>query len=308
MKIMTINKKALAYIIGILIAIIWGTTFISSKILLNTLQPIEIVVYRFTIGYIVLTMLRPKPMPFLGWKTEGWCFLAGLCGVTFYFLFENFALQYTTAGNVGVIVTTAPIFTAILAFFFLKEEKLSGWFFIGFVVAMVGILFVNLETVLNPHFSTKGFLLAIGAAFIWAAYSVILKKKVQLKKYMLESTKRIFFYGIISAIPFFLVFGIDINLIHLAQKNVLGNLLFLGVGASALCYWGFNWTIEVLGAVKASAYIYFIPVVTFIVAHIVLHEELTIYTGIGAALTITGLILAEKRTGRKKTNKKLMMY
>lgn len=289
------SKKTFAYILGIAIAIMWGSTFISSKVLLQQLQPIEILVYRFLIGYITLTIIRPKPMPFLGLRMESYCLLAGILSVTVYFLCESSALQYTNAGNVGIIVSLAPIFTALLAFLFIKEEKPGAWYFLGFIMAISGIILINMKALFDFHFDWRGYVLALGAAIAWAMYSILLKSKIQLDKYMIEATKRILFYGITTSLPLFLFFGIKPNASILIQGKVLGNLLFLGIGASGIGYLGWNWIVSILGAVKATVYIYIIPVVTFIVAFLILDEEITIFTGIGSVLVIIGLFISEKK-------------
>lgn len=293
------QKVKIAYVVGILIACIWGSTFISSKVLLGYLEPIEILLYRFLIGYLTLTVIKPKPMPFLGWVKEFWCFAAGALSVTIYFMCESSALKYTNAGNVGIIIALVPIFTALLSFIFIKEEKPSYWYYIGFVIAISGIVLINWEQVKVFHFDARGYILAIAAAFSWAMFSTVTKAKIYLQGYLLESTKRILFYGIISSIPLLIVFDVSLEFSKLGNTTVIGNLLFLGVLASGLAYLAWNWMISVLGAVKATVFIYINPVVTFIVAFLILGEAITLHTVFGATLVITGLILSEKRKKSK---------
>lgn len=284
-----------AYVVGILIACVWGSTFISSKILLEYLEPIEILLYRFIIGYLTLTLIKPKPMPFQGWIREFWYFVAGALSVTVYFICESSALKYTTAGNVGVIIALVPIFTVLFSFFSIKEEKPSYLYYLGFLIAITGIVLINWKQVKDFHFDARGYVWAMGATFSWVLYSVLTKAKVRLGDYLLESTKRIIFYGVLSAIPTIFAFDATPNISKLGNWTVLGNLLFLGIIASGIAYWGWNWIISVLGAVKATVFIYINPVVTFIVAFLVLGEPITIYTAVGAVLVITGLFLSEKR-------------
>ncbi|WP_255306912.1 DMT family transporter [Gilliamella sp. App4-10] len=78
---------------------LWGTTFIATKILLIDFKPIEILFFRFSLGYIVLWFLSPRFFAWQGIKQECMFLCAGLCGVTCYFLCENIALTYTTASN-----------------------------------------------------------------------------------------------------------------------------------------------------------------------------------------------------------------
>ncbi len=291
-------QKKKAYIIGVLIALMWGSTFISSKILLQQLEPIEILLFRFLIGYVTLMVIKPKPMPFLGIRMESFCLLAGALSVTIYFMCESSALQFTTAGNVGVMVSLAPLLTALLSFLFIKEEKPTLWYFIGSIMAILGILLINYEVLSDFHFNIKGYILAIGAALSWAIYSIVLKQNIKLDKYMLEATKRIIGYGLLTAIPFYFILGIKTDLILLKSPQIWGNLLFLGIGASGIGYLAWNKMVSILGSVKATVFIYMIPVVTFLVAAIVLGENITIYTGMGGALVVIGLFVSDKK---KKT-------
>lgn len=84
------------------------------------------------IGYAFLWCLKPRVLPFSGWKKELLFAGAGLTGVTLYFLLENIALTYTFASNVGIIVAVVPFFTALLAHFLLKGKAfhaVSSWVF-----------------------------------------------------------------------------------------------------------------------------------------------------------------------------------
>ena len=293
------NKQSKAvltgHILGVFTAIIWGTTFISTKVLLNDLEPIEVLIYRFLAGYLVLVLVCPKPLAFTGFKEEFWYLAAGLSGVTIYFLCENIALTYTLAGNVGVIVSTAPMFTAVLAFLFLKQERPKKYFFLGFLVAMVGILLINYSGRVSLKLNPKGDILALGAAFIWAVYSVIIKKHLNMEEKMVAATRRIIFYGLACMIPCGVLMGFSWNPSKLMRADLIGNLLYLSIGATSICYIIWNWTVRELGAVKASVYIYIVPVITIAASAVFLGEKPGVMTITGAFLTIIGLLISEKK-------------
>lgn len=123
------HGKTLGHLAAMFTVILWGTTFISTKVLLTGFQPVEILFFRFVLGLAALTAVCPKRIKGTTWRQELTFAAAGLCGVTLYFLAENMALTYTTASNVGVIVSAAPLFTAILARFVWKDgERLNGSF------------------------------------------------------------------------------------------------------------------------------------------------------------------------------------
>ena len=86
------RQKTLGHIAALLTILIWGTTFVSTKVLLRDFTPVTVLFTRFVIGYAFLWCLKPRLMPFSGWKKEFLFAGAGLTGVTLYFLLENIAL------------------------------------------------------------------------------------------------------------------------------------------------------------------------------------------------------------------------
>ena len=137
------NKHTTGHLSALLTIIIWGTTFISTKILLADFQPVEILFFRFIIGLFALLTVCPRRLKGTTRRQELTFVAAGLCGICLYYLLENIALTYTLASNVGVIISVAPFFTAILSHLVMKEEKLRANFFLGFVVAMTGIFLIS---------------------------------------------------------------------------------------------------------------------------------------------------------------------
>ncbi|ERI10411.1 hypothetical protein HMPREF0083_01499 [Aneurinibacillus aneurinilyticus ATCC 12856] len=97
------ENKTAGHLSAIITILIWGTTYISTKILLYDFSPIEILFFRFTIGAIALMIIYPYRLKVTDKKLEFLFVCAGLCGVTLYYLLENIALTFTMASNVGVI-------------------------------------------------------------------------------------------------------------------------------------------------------------------------------------------------------------
>lgn len=292
------SRKTFGHLAALLTIVIWGTTFISTKILLVDFQPVEILFFRFVMGFLVLLVAYPRRLKTADYKQELTFVLAGLCGICLYYLLENIALTFTLASNVGVIISVAPFFTAILAHFAMKsEEKLRSQFFIGFVVAMAGIILISFngrELELNP----LGDLLAVVAALIWACYSILTKKISSFGYPVILSTRRTFFYGILFMIPALFIFDFQADLARFTNITYLFNILYLGLGASALCFVTWNFAVKELGAVKTSVYIYMVPVITVVTSVLILHEQLTLLAGIGTVLTLIGLFLSEYKAER----------
>lgn len=292
------NQTSIGHLSALLTVTIWGTTFISTKVLLVDFEPVEILFFRFIMGFLALFAACPRRLAETSRKQELSFAAAGLCGVCLYYLLENIALTYTMASNVGVIISVAPFFTAILAHLFMKsEERLSGYFFVGFVVAMAGIVLISFNgsrLELNP----LGDILAFLAAFVWACYSILTKKISGYGYPVLLTTRRIFFYGILFMIPSLFLFDFRPDLSRLANTTCLLNFLFLGLGASALCFVTWNFAVKILGAVRTSIYIYMTPVITILTSVLILKEPVTAMSAAGAALTVAGLFFSE--CGQKK--------
>ena len=294
------NPQAAGHLSALVTILIWGTTFISTKVLLVAFQPVEILFIRFVLGLIALIVVCPHRLKGTTPRQELTFAAAGLCGVCLYYLLENIALTYTLASNVGVILSVAPFFTAILSHVVFKgTEKLRPSFFGGFVLAMAGIALISFNgsaLSLNP----MGDLLALLAALVWACYSILTKKISGYGYSTLITTRRVFCYGIAFMIPAMFLFDVQWELSALPQPVYLLNLIFLGLGASALCFVTWNTAVKLLGPVRTSVYIYMSPVITVVTSALILHEPVTPLAAGGMALTLAGLFLSEGRPLRPR--------
>ncbi len=287
------NSKSAGHLAALFTVLIWGTTFISTKVLLTDFQPAEILFFRFVLGFLALFLACPRRLKARGCRQELLFAAAGLCGICLYYLLENIALTYTMASNVGVIISVAPFFTAILSQLFRKsEERLGAGFFIGFLVAMAGVVLISFNGTrlqLNP----MGDFLALLAAFVWACYSLLTKEIGGLGYPVILTTRRTFFYGILFMIPALFLFDVRPGLERFAQAGNVLNILYLGLGASALCFVTWNMAVKVLGAVRTSVYIYMVPVITVVTSSLVLKEPVTWASAAGTVLAVVGLFWSE---------------
>lgn len=205
----------------------------------------------------------------------------------------------TSASNVGVIVAIAPLFIALIATFVTHEERVGVKFFAGFVLAISGIALISFAGAVAGDAGLAGCLLAVLAALAWAVYSTIGKRIAKLGLSTVATTKRTFAWGLVFMLPFLPAMGFGqgaegAGLAGLFSPVMLGNLLFLGLIASATCYVMWNKAASIVGVVNVSAYLYLTPVVTVVASVIVLAEPLTWQIVLGVALTVTGLVLSER--------------
>lgn len=289
------TKNYIYHLIAILTVGIWGLTFISTKVLIeHGLSPQEIFLLRFLMAYLGIWFISPRKLFADNWKDELWLLWGGVTGGSFYFFTENTALEITLATNVAFIVCTAPLLTTILSLLIYKKEKATAGLVGGSLLALVGVALV----VYNGHFILKisplGDFLTLLAAFSWAFYSLIMKK-MSGRYRTTFITRKIFFYGILTILPAFILHPWQFSLSGLWQPAVWMNLLFLGVLASLVCFVVWNIILKQLGTVRASNYIYLNPLFTLIGSAVLLDEQFTVMSLMGAMLILGGVYWAGKR-------------
>lgn len=289
------TKNYIYHLIAILTVGIWGLTLISTKVLIeHGLSPQEIFLLRFLMAYLGIWFISPRKLFADNWKDELWLLWGGVTGGSFYFFTENTALEITLATNVAFIVCTAPLLTTILFLLIYKKEKATAGLVGGSLLALVGVALV----VYNGHFILKisplGDFLTLLAAFSWAFYSLIMKK-MSGRYRTTFITRKIFFYGILTILPAFILHPWQFSLSGLWQPAVWMNLLFLGVLASLVCFVVWNIILKQLGTVRASNYIYLNPLFTLIGSTVLLDEQFTVMSLMGAMLILGGVYWAGKR-------------
>ena len=226
------NAPSLGYhILAIITIFVWGTTFASTKVLLqHDLTPSEIMLYRFGIAY-ALSWFCSRKLFANSLADEFFIAVAGFTGGTIYFLAENTALQYTITSNVALIVCSTPVLTVLLAILCIKAERITGKLIAGSLIALAGMGLVILNGKILK-FNPLGDTLAFIAALSWAIYSVVLRR-FDGRYSMWFVTRKIFFYGIITMLPVILFDGEPLHLEAFAHPAVSLNMLFLGGGASS---------------------------------------------------------------------------
>ena len=302
------NKKLFSgHIAALFTIIVWGTTVISStKLLTGGFSPAEVVICRFLLAFILLNIIYPPRLKFESVKRELTYAVGGLLGVTLYFFLEIVALQYTKAANVSVIFATSPFFCGIFSLFSKKADKPKINFFIGFALAITGIILVTFEDGFTFDMNVTGALFAIGSALSWGLYSLLSKTIGTYGHNVIQTTRRIFMYGLIFMIPTLFIFDVDVNNVKLLKDpEMLFNLLYLALCASGVCFLTWSKATNTLGPVKATTYIYGTPLVTIIFSYFFLKtQQLSVQLFIGAALIIAGLVLSVAKSTSKGPVKK----
>lgn len=275
---------------------IWGETFVSSKILLQSgMQPADIFFCRFVLAYICMWILCHKHLFVQNWHHELMMAGLGVLGGSMYFLTENMALVYSTASNVAILVGTTPLVTSLLYPLFYRGERLKRKEIAGSVIAFTGMVLVVLNGQLVLHLNPLGDTLALSASLTWAFYTIIMRKVMPHYPPQLI-TRKVFGYGLLSIIPYFvLVHPLQHDPAIYQQPTVWINLLYLGLIASMGCYLVWNWCLKQLGPIRASNILYGQSLITMLFSAIILSERITPMAIIGAVILICGMIIADKK-------------
>lgn len=297
------NPRLCGHALGTFTALVWGVTFICTKHLGNYFSALEILFLRYALAYLLLWCMHPHPLRVQSLKHEGMILLCGISGAALYQYLENLAVFYTTPASVSFICALAPIFTAILAYFILKE-RVHMRTYIGMAVSLVGVFFICFGDASGIETGLVGDLIMLGGVWLWALYSVAIKRVGEYGYAGLAVTRRIFFYALVAMLPFMAKSFATMPYGALLQTDVFPSLLFLGAAASAVCFFTWNLSVDLLGATTASLYLFAMPVITLFAQLIYDHlafgkSSLEPFSILGMAITLVGLLVSEFPTKKR---------
>jgi drug/metabolite transporter (DMT)-like permease len=275
--------------------IIWGGTFIATKVALREVSPATIVWSRFGIGVIVLgiTVFARRQFALPAKSDLAYLALLGFIGVTFHQWLQATGLQTARATTTAWIVATIPVFTALLGWMVLKEKM--GWVRVsGIVIAALGVLLIvsegNLNTLFNGETGTIGDLLILISALNWAAYTILSRRELAR-----HPAARMMFYVMLFGWLFscIWIFGFGPGLTELPRFTALGwtSILVLGIFGSGLAYIAWYDALQEIPASQLGVFINIEPLVTTLLAVPMLNEPITLLTLLGGAIIILGVWL-----------------
>ncbi|CDD01291.1 integral membrane protein [Prevotella sp. CAG:474] len=294
------NNTWIYHLVAFATVAIWGCTFVSTKVLmLNGLSPAQIFTLRFLIAYVMMLAVYHSRLWADSWRDELKMMLLGISGGSLYFLSENEAMNFTSTTNTSLIVCSCPLFATLLVrLVYRSTTRISMMQLGGSLLAFAGMVIVVLNGRFVLHLSPLGDALAFTACLSWSVYSLLMKW-VSAKYGAAFITRKVFFYGVLTILPYYIFYPTLPTAAVLTKPVVVGNLAFLGCLASMICFLTWNWCISKLGAVKATNWVYFNPITTMIFASWVLGEKITPYFLAGATCILLGMFVADRST---KTN------
>jgi drug/metabolite transporter (DMT)-like permease len=288
--------------LAVLAAFIWAGNFIIARGVIKDIPPISLAFYRWLLASIIILPFAIKQFK-AEWPSvkRSWHYLfwASLTGVALFNTFVYIGAHYTSAINLILIgTTTSPIIATILARIFLKEQ--IGWMKLtGLIFCITGVLFLlskgTFQTLLTLKFSV-GDLWALTAAFSFAIYNTLVKKKpVSISP--INFLFVIFSMGTLLLLPFY-VWEANRTTAVIWNTDLFLAIIYLGIGASVICFWIWNMAISKLGAARTILFGNLIPIFGTIGSVIFLHEQFTWVHIVSMALVFAGILLANLRLSR----------
>ena len=279
----------IAHILAAAVILVWGSTFLVSKQLVEIFTPAQVMFMRFVVAYFVLWVLHP--VWYFKLREELWFLLLSLFANTLYYLAENTALQFTYASNVSILVSTAPILTALMLALCYKDEHITRQMLIGFVCAFAGVVLVVFNGTVILKLNPLGDALALASAFIWAIYGVLMKR-INGKYNSFLLSRKLMFYGMLTALPILMAQNAPMNWTALKDGGNLISIGYLAIIASALCYVAWSKSSRILGVLQTNLYVYASPLATLAAAAIFGMERFTPMGIAGTLLIIGGMVVS----------------
>ena len=276
----------------------WGVSFVATKIALNEVTPITLIIMRLIMAVILLFIIaKLTGRDFsIDKKNHSYIFLLALIAV-FHLWIQVTGLKYTTVSNTGWIIGTAPVFMALLGFVFFKE-KLRIINIVGIVIAFFGLLLLIGKGDFSKInlISNKGDVMVLTSSFTWSVYSLV-NKKISFAYPPLMTIFYLFLTMAILLLPLNLSHEVFYSILHLSLKAWI-SLLFLGLICSGVSYVLWAQALMEMDTAKVGAFLYFEPFVTVFSAWLILNEHITLMIILSGIIITSGVILVNKKLKR----------
>lgn len=291
------NSKLFIYSEALFAVIVWGASFIATKVALEEISPIAIVWLRFLMGVVILGFAVGLRRQFSLPDKKEWIYFAllGFLGITFHQWLQSNGLQTSEAGTTAWIVATTPVFMALLGWFLLKEGL--GWLkILGIFLAFIGVLVVvskgDFGSISIGRFGAPGDKLILISAVNWAVFSALSRRGLKSHPASLMMLYVMLFGWIFTSILFVGMQGF-LEIGELTPRGWLG-VAFLGIFCSGLAYIAWYDALKVLATAETGVFLYIEPLVAVVVAFLVLGEAITPASLIGGAVILFGVWLVNR--------------
>lgn len=291
------SSKLVPYMEALFAVIVWGASFIATKVVLRDISPVTIVWLRFAMGVVILGAAVAVRKQFSLLHKNEWLYFAllGFLGITFHQWLQSNALQTSEASTTAWIVSTTPVFMAILGWVVLKENL--AWIKIaGILLAFVGVLLVvydgDLSAISLRSFGKPGDILILISAINWTVFSVLSRRGLKQHPATLMMFYVMLIGWLFTSILFFATQ--DVSEIGNLTFNGWMGILFLGIFCSGLAYIAWYDALKALSTAQTGVFLYIEPLVAVMVAFLILGEAITLASLLGGGIIILGVWLVNR--------------
>lgn len=290
------NKKVLAYIAITITSLIWGISYLCTRVALTAFSPLQLGFTRFLIATIILFVILMIIEKKIKVDKEDLPRLAsvGIIGVAAYAFFENNGIKLTSASSASMIIASVPIFS-LIGDWLINKNKLTLRKTISVALSVGGVFLIVIGNMDQNGFSGHiiGFIFMFCAAMSWVTFNFIVKPLYEKYSGLTITFFQILF-GMIALAPF-AVFHYPVK--ALLSTSVLLNVLFLAIFCSAIAYFLYIFSLNQLGVTVTTLFVNFLPVVTVVLSFFILKEKVVAVQILGGAIVIFSvcLITLEKK-------------
>jgi len=290
-------SRTLPYLKVLFAVIVWGASFIATKIALVDISPIMVVWLRFSMGVIILGVAVAIRRQFSLPNRSEWLYFAllGFLGITFHQWLQSNGLQTSQAGTTAWIVATTPVFMALLGWIVLKE-RLNWLKTAGIFLAFTGVLLVvskgDLTSVSIGKFGAPGDKLILVSAVNWAVFSVLSRRGLKTYPAGLMMFYVMTLGWLFTSILLFTETSVN-EAAKLSANGWLG-IAFLGIFCSGLAYIAWYDALQSLSAAQTGVFLYIEPLVAVVVAFFILGEPITLASLAGGGVILFGVWLVSR--------------
>ncbi|CAN5729487.1 EamA family transporter [soil metagenome] len=302
---MNASRSAPSHVAAIVGSVLVGAAVVATRSAVDEIGPFSLAFLRYLQGGLILLAL-------LAWRdssrlriNRGDLRTFGFLGLLMYALFPvlfNTSLTFTTASRGAVILSTMPLWGALLARRY-TNERLAPVQIGGVMISVAGVTTVFTESGLNDFGGVEaitGNLLMLGAAVIAGYYGVRMKGVLKDHSALQVTAFAMAIGALILAIPA-VAEGL-LRDISQASGQTLLLVVYLGIFGGALAFYLFSLALTRLSPTQALVYVNINPMVATLLAALLLDEPLTAFFGVGFAMVLAGLLLTNLR-GQQRSNR-----
>ncbi|MGF1692074.1 DMT family transporter [Photobacterium kagoshimensis] len=287
------------YLFPLITVSIWAGNAIVNKMAFSVIDPGAISFYRWFFAMLVLTPFMAKSV----WKARKTItpYLPKIAFLAFLGMVLNqslgyFAAETTTATNMALIVSLVPLISMFISVPLLNS-RLTPLAIVGAVLSLAGLILMlshgDLSVLVNQGIN-KGDMLVLLAAFVYALYCVLLKRW----QMPLSNWQSVYSQGVLAVM---MLTPLLLTSERMAiTPEALPLIMYAAIPASVFAPWCWLQGIQRLGADRTAMFMNLMPVMTALIASVMLNEQLAIYHYIGGIMVLSGVAMAQKKPSKVK--------